>query len=315
MRVLIVLGIFGLWLEVNGQAGFATKYYSKTKREVPKEESHYYEISKEDFAKGDSLVTFYTSNDVLRSVSVVNEFGSPDGPFLYYHENGKLKSSGSLKSNWPTGIINSYYPNGMIQAQETFISPVNGSMTSESLIMNYYDSAGNQLVKNGNGRCDCVFESFEWNSFVESGKLVNGKRDSIWTGFDSKIKRLFAEVYETGVLKSGESFDSLGNATNYSQLREPPTYKGGLEALYKSIGKNMKYPKDARKAGLQGTVFVAFVVWRDGSLREINVLKGVNGSLNEEAVRGVGLLNKWIPGKIRGVPVNVKFVLPIKFKI
>jgi protein TonB len=98
-------------------------------------------------------------------------------------------------------------------------------------------------------------------------------------------------------------------------VEEPPTYPGGHEKMSEFISQNMKYPEKARKENAQGTVFVEFIVEKNGTVSEAAVLKGVSKECDEEALRVVKILSPWNPGKQSGKAVRVKFVLPIKFKL
>jgi protein TonB len=77
----------------------------------------------------------------------------------------------------------------------------------------------------------------------------------------------------------------------------------------------MKYPEEAKELGVQGKVFVTFVVEVDGSITDVKVLRGIGSGCDDEAVRVVKSMPKWVPGKQRGVPVRVQFNLPINFKL
>jgi protein TonB len=77
----------------------------------------------------------------------------------------------------------------------------------------------------------------------------------------------------------------------------------------------MKYPKSARRYGIEGTVYVAFLVGKTGEVSDVRVLKGIQRECDAEAVRAVTTLNKWQPGRHKGQAVYVKFVLPIKFNL
>ena len=90
---------------------------------------------------------------------------------------------------------------------------------------------------------------------------------------------------------------------------------GGQEALFKYLQKTMKYPQIAKENGIQGTVFVNFVVGKDGKIRDAKILRGVNKMLDEEAIRVVKAMHSWKPGKQRGKPVSVSYNLPIKFTL
>ena len=77
----------------------------------------------------------------------------------------------------------------------------------------------------------------------------------------------------------------------------------------------MKYPKTAKKYEIQGKVLVQFVVSEDGSVTDVKITRGVEKSLDEEAIRVISSMPKWNPGTINGTPVKVKYTLPIVFKL
>ena len=90
-----------------------------------------------------------------------------------------------------------------------------------------------------------------------------------------------------------------------------PQFIGG--DLSEFLKKNIVYPKLAKENGIQGKVFVQFIVWKDGTIRDVKVIKGVHETLDNEAIRIVQMMPKWKPGKQRGKAVNARFTLPIKF--
>ncbi|HLT82218.1 MAG TPA: TonB family protein [Cyclobacteriaceae bacterium] len=92
---------------------------------------------------------------------------------------------------------------------------------------------------------------------------------------------------------------------------------GGMNAFYEYVGKAMqgKYPAQARRMGIEGRVFVEFVVEKDGSLTDVKAIKGIGAGCDELAVSVVKNSPKWKPGKQRGKPVRQKMVLPIVFKL
>lgn len=90
---------------------------------------------------------------------------------------------------------------------------------------------------------------------------------------------------------------------------------GGNKAFYRYVQKAMKYPAQARRMGVEGKVFIQFVVEKDGSLTDIKILKGIGSGCDEEAVRVLKAAPKWKPGKQRGKAVRVRRSLPIKFNL
>lgn len=101
----------------------------------------------------------------------------------------------------------------------------------------------------------------------------------------------------------------------FQVVEQAPEYPGGMAALMKWIGKEIKYPSIAQEMNIEGRVIVQFVIGRDGSVRDVQVLRTVDPTLDKEAVRVVKAMRKWIPGRQRGEPVSVRFTLPITFKL
>ncbi|HKK60774.1 MAG TPA: energy transducer TonB [Salinivirga sp.] len=98
-------------------------------------------------------------------------------------------------------------------------------------------------------------------------------------------------------------------------VEQMPEFPGGQGELFKYISQNIQYPAIAKENGIQGKVFIQFVVGKDGSITNVTVLRGVDPSLDKEAVRVVKNMPKWKPGKQRGKPVYVRYQVPINFKL
>jgi periplasmic protein TonB len=101
----------------------------------------------------------------------------------------------------------------------------------------------------------------------------------------------------------------------FTVVEEPPVFIGGDEKLYKFLGDNMIYPQMARESGIQGIVYVTFVVEPNGAITSVRVLRDIGGGCGEEATRVVNAMPKWSPGKQRGIAVRVQFNLPVKFTL
>jgi len=102
---------------------------------------------------------------------------------------------------------------------------------------------------------------------------------------------------------------------SFTSLENPPTFPGGIKALYQFLGKNIKYPVLAAKNGVQGNVFTTFTVEKDGSITDIKVDRKVGYGIDEEAVRVLKTSPKWIPGSQDGMPIRVTYSIPIKFAL
>lgn len=101
----------------------------------------------------------------------------------------------------------------------------------------------------------------------------------------------------------------------YSIVEQMPEFDGGLSEMMAYLAKHTKYPSQARRLGIEGTVYVQFVIEQDGSVSSVNAIKGIGAGCDEEAARVIQGMPKWKPGKQNGDPVKVRFVLPIKFQL
>lgn len=99
----------------------------------------------------------------------------------------------------------------------------------------------------------------------------------------------------------------------YRYVEQNPEYPGGELALTRFVQNNMRYPQLAREMGIQGTVYITFVVGKTGEISNVKVVRGIGGGCDEEAVRVIKLMPKWIPGRQNGKPVPVWFNFPLKF--
>lgn len=98
-------------------------------------------------------------------------------------------------------------------------------------------------------------------------------------------------------------------------VEKEPQYNGGLDAMYEYLSKSINYPQIAKEVGIQGIVYTTFVVEKDGSITGVKIKRGIGGGCDEEAVRVLKKMPKWIPGKQRNEKVRVQFNMPIKFTL
>ena len=101
----------------------------------------------------------------------------------------------------------------------------------------------------------------------------------------------------------------------FTVVETMPEFPGGQGALLQYLAKSIKYPVIAQENGIQGRVSCSFVVNKDGSIVDAEVIRGVDPSLDKEALRVIGTMPKWTPGKQRGKPVRVKYTVPVTFRL
>ena len=119
------------------------------------------------------------------------------------------------------------------------------------------------------------------------------------------------QVVETG---PAEEEDAEAN-TIFTVVEQEPEFPGGTKALMEFISKNLRYPAFAAENGIQGRVTLSFVVEKDGSVTDIQEMRSPSEDLTKEAKRVVQSMPKWKPGKQRGKPVRVKYMLPVTFRL
>jgi protein TonB len=99
----------------------------------------------------------------------------------------------------------------------------------------------------------------------------------------------------------------------YVVVEQMPEFPGGESALRNYLSTSVKYPKIALENGIQGKVYISFVVDTNGGISNVKVTRGIDAALDKEAIRVIKAMPKWIPGKQNGQAVRVSFTLPINF--
>ena len=102
---------------------------------------------------------------------------------------------------------------------------------------------------------------------------------------------------------------------DFYKVEEKPVFPGGEKAFYKYLSNNIKYPETAMKNKIQGTVWVKFIIEKDGSISNVKVIRDANPDLNKEALRVIKSMPNWKPGKQNGKPVRVSYQVPIRFSL
>lgn len=148
------------------------------------------------------------------------------------------------------------------------------------------------------------------------GKIKNGR--GIWVS-DGNIKDADVLSYKAdeaeNVPVQQKSSSTHAEDHVYDVVEQMPSFPGGINALKEYIKKTMRYPEEARKENIQGRVILTFIVEEDGSITNVRVAKSISPLLDQEAVRIVRSMPKWIPGKQAGITVRVKYTIPIMFRL
>lgn len=158
-------------------------------------------------------------------------------------------------------------------------------------------------------------------SWFENGKIkyienyengiLHGEIITFWS--NGKIKR--KDYFKYGTFVRGDCFDSTGVKVPHFDYVILPQYPEGVDACASFIAAHLNYPADARKNGIEGKVLLSFVVDEKGNIDNIQIIKSIHPSLDQEAIRVVKTMKGWNPGKRDGEPMRASFTLPVNFKL
>jgi periplasmic protein TonB len=200
-----------------------------------------------------------------------------EGKTTLYYEGGVVKEESVYADNKHVGLLKTYYRSGKPRLEEFY-------KDDKPTYIHFWSEDGEELLPNGKG-------------IVKPGE--ESKYDNYTIVKDSMGVASYS-VSETDTL--------------FTKCEQMPEYVGGLEAMMRYIGSVVRYPKIARKTGVEGTVFVGFLVRKSGEVADCKVIKGVSNECDEEALKAVRGMKAWKPGLQDAKPVSVRFVLPIKFR-
>ena len=140
----------------------------------------------------------------------------------------------------------------------------------------------------------------------DAGRLAKGRNETAGSAYTIDNRDMAALMQKE---------DSNETSEVFNVVEKMPEFPGGQDSLQSYLARNLHYPKQALAKGIQGRVFVTFIVEKDGSISEVRLLQGIGSGCDEEALRVIDMMPRWIPGQHRGKPVRARFVLPVKFTL
>lgn len=133
-----------------------------------------------------------------------------------------------------------------------------------------------------------------------------------------KTNNLFSILFASALFLSVPNLAqeaTKSKETVHQEVSEMPVPPGGMEGWINYFKNNLKYPETVKKNGVEGMVMLSFIVRKDGSVSDVQVLRGIGAGCDEEAVRLLTSSEKWTPGKKENKPVDVEMKLPVQFKL
>jgi TonB family protein len=248
---------------------------------------------------------YLNGNPKLRGSSTTGTFRIQlEGSFIEYYPDGHKKRIAAYKFGQLDGDFVEFYPDGKVYLSGIYDD--NGQKVDKS-----YNKEGKVIAEAGNGK-QVLYNDDQ--KAIGEGMLVNGRRDGQWKGaLNDSVT--FEIKYDMGKVVSGVSRDNKGKRYPFSQVEAAPQFKGGLKVFGAYVSRNLHYPDDARRAKIQGRVILGFIVDRDGSIRDVEVVKGLGYGCDEVAVKALKSCPPWIPGTLYGLPVKVQYKVPVSFSL
>ena len=203
-----------------------------------------------------------------------------EGPFKEFYLNGNVKEKGEFKRNFPRGYVKTFYDNGNERSVKYYD-------LQETRFLHFYDESGQDLLDHGTG----VFSYY------------NEQGNKTWYKVEDSLAVASYEV-------TGHNQDTIFFVTGST-----PRPEGGMRAFYMGIQRSLRYPAEARRKGIEGKVFVQFIVNKEGKLEDIMTVKGIGYGCDAAAEKAVGESQAWIPAEFEGKKVKVRMILPITFKL
>ncbi|CAN5186545.1 hypothetical protein BH09BAC1_BH09BAC1_04840 [soil metagenome] len=235
------------------------------------------------------------------------------GEWTWYYKNGQVKKIGSYVDGMEGGDWFRYFENGDLKSQLYYKKGEENFYYPDAEYVELYDEKSREhILSNGEGLYLTYHDNGDTNVI---GRVAKKQKNGTWKSYRNDGSLYYVEEHKNGELKKGMSYDKEGKKYTYTKEQLMPSYVGGQAALMQYLG-TIVYPRQARIDDIEGTVYVQFLVDRDGNVINVTIARSSSAViLDEAALNHVSKSKKWIPGYERGQPVRVQYVVPIKFKL
>lgn len=266
-----------------------TEYFDKDWKTVVDQSKASYYRTVEEIDRGYMVRDYFISGKIQEEAECnkVTPRLVFNGKRTLYYENGNIKETGEFDDNEEKGVHKWYYENGKLKKELSY-------ERKDTRYLHYWSEDGTDELADGEG----VVEEFISEKYLSYRTIQN-----------------FLSV-------DAFSINRVSGDTVYMVADQAPEYPGGFSQMYLDLRNNLEYPTSARRKGITGTVYVSFEVGKDGLLRNLEVLRGIDPECDAAALHSVSKLGLWKPGmhkkKTRGAqlkPVAVRYNLPIKFSL
>lgn len=277
-------------IKLNAQDTLLT-YHDMYWKKVSQKKAEYYRKTVENENETWNIQDFWLNNQIQMNGTFKSKRAkTKHGIFISYHQNGMKKSVGNFKDNEPIGAWSAWFESGQLRMQGKY---------------------------NSNGERKGYWKRWYPNGKLNSeGSYLNGERDQEWKWYFDNSQLSAKETYNQGEPIQIQFWNDDGTPVEGDMVTElMPQFVGGVDSLMKYLRKNTRYPVFAQDQGISGTVRVNFLVAEDGSIENARITESDHSLLDQEALRVVKGMPKWIPGKEHNRPVRLSYTLPIHFQI
>ena len=250
-----------------------------------------------------------------------------DGKYEVWYETGEILSVYNFSDGIYNGKYEEWYKNGNYKVSKTFLDgKLNGKCetwyengkvsTSKFYADGKLEGKYEEWYDNGNMQFSTIYLdgklNGDLNSWFKSGELestanyIDDKEEGIFRLYYYNCQKKRIDNYVNGKLIDGKCFDDGGKEIPYFLYKIDPSYPGGKSEFYKYISENFKSPNSGK-----GKILIKFYVDKNGTVTDVEILKGINRDLDKEAIRVVKHSVQWTPGKIDGNYAGIFYTLPL----
>ena len=228
---------------------------------------------------------------------------------VYFNIKGDKVKSLALADSYRVTIKDSVAANRKIECEYS----KDGKIKVEKHLL---EIATNAEVKKTFSQLDGKFREWYrdgqlWKDLNYDHNNLNGEIMTYWD--NGQLKR--HELFQSGKSVKGECYNREGESVDFYSFMVMPQFQGGISALMDFLSRRITYPIVMQKSQLEGKVLVGFIVNKEGSVTDVKVIRGVSPEFDEEAIRVAKSMPKWNPGMQDGEKVNVRYTLPIQFRL
>ena len=292
-----------------------TAYYTKAGRETKLKDSAYFSRTIVHMTDQPmsyfKIVEHYLPNNTIKLRGTVQDTGiilKFFGRLEEFYFNGEKRSLENFNSE--NARIDSafyWYPNGKLRtiSHYPFNDRIKGGV---AYYIAHYDSLGNKTLENGSG---FIRIEYDHGDYLQ-GNMENYRLEGRWEGIFSTLSTI--EVFARGKLLFGVKTKENGTTVSYDSTNYwvDAYYPGGMSRLMNFVSKHYKFPKEAKRNNVTGTLEISFVVGKEGYLEDIAVKRDLGFGTADEGIRVLKMTERWRPGIQRGEPVRIMYTIPIR---